>query len=197
MSLVTVAEVCDAMGIPAGDANESGLQGLIDSAQAAMEVVLHRSLSTATGYTEYHRGGDTHIYVKRPPIVSVTSLTDDAQYGKRAITSDNWIDSTDDNGDNYAVGKVELWNTEGYFAGGRAQVKVVYQGGWDASTLPADLRQAWIELVALKYDAPERAGVDSIMEYGSAGGSVSYAKGDIPPRIMEALNRYAIVEFPS
>jgi hypothetical protein len=182
------------MGIPAGDANDSKLQNLIDSAQAAMEVVLHRSLSTATGYTEYHRGGGTHIYVKRPPIVSVTSLTDDAQNGQRAITSGNWIDATDDNGDNYAVGKVELWNTEGYFSAGRAQVKVVYQGGWDASTLPADLRQAWIEFVALKYDAPDRVGIESISESGA--GSVTYAKGDIPPRIMEALNRYALVEFP-
>lgn len=181
--LLTVEEVAAYLDMPNTD-DRTELSRLIDAAQKSIERLTNRSLATAATYTEYHDGGSGRVYVKRPPIVSITSVTDDAQYGSRSILATNWIDGTDDNGANYEAGIVELWNLESQFAPGRSQVKVVYVGGWTTTTIPDDLRDAWIRLVALWYDTPERDGV-----VRSADGT-QWAEGQVPPNLLQVIKAY-------
>jgi uncharacterized phiE125 gp8 family phage protein len=158
--LLTAAEVAPFLGTEAVKGDSDFLGVLIDAAQEAIEQLTNRSLNTATTYTEYHDAGGAYIYVDRPPIVSITSLYDGAwtkgSNAAREITSSNYVTDSDDQGHNYRQGKVELCNEEGGFGGARLDAKVVYVGGWTKATLPADLRQAWIELVCYWYDEPER-----------------------------------------
>jgi hypothetical protein len=182
MALITPYEVSRYIGLPETDLDEEVMEGLVSAAQAAIENITHRSLAAATGYTEYHNGGSESVFVKNPPIVNVTSVTDDAQYGARTVALTDVI-STQDNGDNYAQGKIELWWNEGFFAGGRAQVKVVYRGGWDSTTIPADLKQAWIELVGFWYDVPD--------EDRAKPGYQAY----VPPHLLTAFRKYSIDVF--
>lgn len=184
--LLSVEDVARAMGLVDYTDDRTELARLIDVAKATIEGICNRTLDIAATYTEYHRGGKTHVYVKRPPIVSITSVTDDAQYGARSIAATNYIDGTDDNGDNYAIGKVELWNTESAFTPGKSQVKVVYVGGWTTTTLPADIKDVWIRLVQLWFDNPER---DAVAR--NADGTV-WAEGDVPPNMLNRLLRRTV-----
>jgi hypothetical protein len=186
--LLTVYEVQRHLGIDAGT-DPALIDELITAAQSVIEGETKRSLATAATYTEYHMGGRDYICVNRPPIISITSVTDDAQYGSRSIAATNWIDGTDDNGANYEAGIVELWNTESCFAPGRSQVKVVYVGGWTTATLPAGLRQAWIDLVSYWYNNADRLGKIT----ASAGGeAVTYDQEDIPEPIAKRIRRWVI-----
>lgn len=191
--LLTVEECARHIGIDDFSDDYTLIEDFIGGAKQAIETLTARSLATATSYTEYHDAGDTHVYVDRPPIVSVTTLYDSAwekgSNSARSISSDDWIADTDDQGENYRQGKVELCNTEGEFSGGKRDVKVTYVGGWTTSTLPQDLREAWIELVALRYNSPERIGVSS--ESG-AGVSASWDPNDIPPAQKQKIMRYSL-----
>lgn len=162
---------------------------LIDAAKDAIEAMTARSLSTATTYTEYHDAGRAYIYVRVPPIVSITNLYDDAQTSARSIGSDDWIDDTDDSGQNYRAGKVELWNDESSFGGDRLDAKVVYVGGWTTSTIPQDLLQAWVELVSFWYNNTERTGIRSASQGGQ---SVQYDENHIPGPLQSVFRRYSI-----
>ncbi len=160
------------------------LNTLIDSAQDTLEVLLNRSLATATTYTEYHDAGERYIYVDRPPIVSISTVQDQAwskgSNAARTIESTNYITDSDDQGTNYRQGKVELCNQESAFGGTRLDALVTYVGGWTTSTLPDDLKQAWIELVCYWYDNPER-------HIAGAG-----AAQQIPEGILNVARRYTL-----
>ncbi len=179
--LLKTEEVAIAMGLGDYQPDYNELNRLINVAKATIEGICNRSLDTAQTYTEYHTGGKPYVYVKRPPIVSITSVTDDAQYGARSIAATNYIDGTDDNGENYAIGRVELWYNESHFTPGKSQVKVVYVGGWTTATIPADIKHAWIRLVSLWYDNPERG-----FARKSPDGT-EWTEGDVPPDIMHTL----------
>jgi len=161
--LLTPDDVAPFLGMDDTSADYALLNTLIDAAQETIEQLTNRTLATATTYTEYHDAGDTHIYVDRPPIVSISALYDSAwdkgSNAARTIASTGYITDSDDQGANYRMGKVELCNTESTFGGGRLDAKVTYLGGWTTSTIPADLKQAWCELVAFWFDNPERFSV--------------------------------------
>jgi len=186
MALICLEDVARYLGVAGEVLNYDLVNDLIDGAQAAIEGVMHRSLATATSYTERHDGGRGYIMVRRPPITAIASVTDDAQYSRRAITLTNVIGATDDAGDNWRMGCVELWKYEGQFAGGRGAAEVVYTGGWDSTTLPADLRLAWIQLVSFWHDVPEE-------DRGKPG-----FQQNVPAYLMQVFNRYAIqtIEAP-
>lgn len=182
-TLITTDDVADYIDDDSGDTVL--LQSAIDAAQSVIEQFCARDLDAYTTYTEYHDGGRGYIYVIHPPIVSITSITDDWQYSQRALSSDNWIKDTDDNGKNYRIGKVELWKNEGVFTGGRLSVRIVYTGGWTSTSLPGSLRQAWIELAGWMYDHPERVGKVS---ENVDGMSIVWAQTHMPPAIREILS---------
>ena len=155
--LLSVDTVARYLGLSEPGDQYSTISEMIDAAQAILERYTGRSLGNQTRYTEYHDSA-TVIYVDKPPISTVYSLTDDYHYGSRSIALTDIIDSVDDGGRNYEVGKIECapWGTEGGFTGGRLAVAVDYLGGWTTATLPDDLRQAWIDLVVLMFNAPDR-----------------------------------------
>jgi uncharacterized phiE125 gp8 family phage protein len=181
--LLTAAEIAPFLGTEAVKDDAEFVDTLIGAAQEAIEQITNRNLNTATTYTEYHDAGEGFIYVDRPPIVSILSLYDCAwtkgSNAAREITSTNYVTDSDDQGHNYRQGKVELCNQESSFGGSRLDAKVVYVGGWTKSTLPADLRQAWIELVCYWYNEPER--------FHTANGAVQ-----IPSGLFAVLRRYSL-----
>lgn len=188
MALITESDVARHLGLRPDEDEEQILTTLIAAAQSAIEAVIGRSLNAATMRTEYYDAGRRYIYTNERPITSVSYLADDAQTSAREISSDDWINDSDDQGLNYRAGKVELWNDESQFGGGRLDVKIGYTAGWTASTLPGYLKKAWIELVAFWFNAPDRIGVTQAMGNGQ---NVTYDQNDIPAPIMQALRRAA------
>jgi len=181
--LLTPAEVAPFLGTEAVKGDAGFVDVLIKAAQELIEQITNRNLDAATTYTEYHDAGDTHIYVDRPPIVSITNLYDGAwpkgSDAAREITSSDYVTDSDDQCHNYRQGKIELCNEEGGFGGARLDAKVVYIGGWTKATLPADLRQAWVELVCYWYNAPERF-------------HTANAEDQVPAGLYNVLRRYVL-----
>ena len=188
--LLTVAEVARYLALGDYGEQRDTLSEMIDAAQEVIERVTWRSLALNTQRTEYYDGGGTALWTDHAPITSIIALTDDVQYSARSITLTNVIQDTDDNGDNYRKGKVELWKNEGGFGGGRLSARICYEAGWTTTTLPADLRQAWIELVAFWFNNPDRVGV----RYGMAGGqSAGYENAPIPTELLAVFKAYRLV----
>lgn len=185
--LLTVAEVARylSLGSEQGEHNTT-LGEMIDAAQKVIERVTHRTLDTNTRRTEYHDGAGTWLYADEAPITEIIALTDDAQYSARSIDLDNVV-TTEDGGVNYKSGKVELWKAEGGFSGSRLGVRICYDAGWTATTLPADLRQAWIELVAFWFNNPERVG---LVQAAQGGESIQWQQAEVPEELLRVFKSY-------
>ncbi len=171
------------------------LDALIDAAQKTIEREANRSLATAAERTEYHTplviGGIGCIYVDQPPIQATTCpvIYDDYRYSARLISSADWIRSIDDGGANYNAGKIELWNTEVAFAQDRLNVKITYTGGWTASTIPGDLLQAWVNLVAFWFENPDRVGLTQLQD---GGYNASWEQAEVPVQLLSVFRAYHV-----
>jgi hypothetical protein len=184
MALISVREVADYIGLPDPTDDYSLLSRLIDAAQAGIEGAAPGcKLTAGTAYTEYHDSRERCVYVDHAPITAIAHVVDDVQYSARELSSANWVTDANDGGKNYSVGKVELWKDESGFAGGRLAVRVNYTGGWTAATLPADLKQGWIEFTMILYDSRDR--VDVL----SANASLTVIDL-IPKPLLQVFQRY-------
>ena len=168
------------------------LSEMIDAAQKVIERATGRSLATNTQRTEYYDGGGRWLWVNHAPITEVHALTDDVQYSARAIDLDNVIQDTDDGGANYAMGKVELWKNEGGLGGGRLSSRIWYAAGWTTTTLPPDLRQAWIELVAFLFNNPERIG---LVQAAQSGETVQWQQVEVPLELRRVFAAYRLTRL--
>jgi hypothetical protein len=71
------------------------------------------------------------------------------------------------------------------FPKGTRNVKVTYTAGY--TTVPEDIKQACMEMVALRLDERKRIGVSS---QSIAGESVSYKDQDMPMSVQATLQKY-------
>lgn len=185
--LLSVSEVARylSLGSEQGD-HHTTIGEMIDAAQKVIERITRRSIDANARRTEYHNGTGRWLYVNEAPITEIIALTDDAQYSERSIDLDNVV-TDEDGGRNYQKGKIELWKGEGGFSGGRLGVRICYEAGWTTSTLPADLRQAWIELVAYWFNNPERVG---IVQAAQGGESIQWQQAEVPEELRRVFAAY-------
>lgn len=186
--LLVVADVAAHLGLPSNTDQYEVIDNLIDAAQTTIERYTQRTLATNTTRTEFYDSA-RYIMVRNPPITSVNAVTDDYHYGARSITLTDLIDEDDDGGRNYEIGKIECapWGTESGFTGGRLAVQVGYDGGWTTTTLPADLRQAWIDLVCFWFNNRDRLGLD----LGALAGAPEKAQNaNVPRELREVFLAY-------
>ena len=186
--LLGVEQVAAQLGLSDYDADITLLNRLIDAAQAAFESQCHRSLDTNTQRIEYYDGGKRHVYVREAPITTVTTLQDGVQDSARTISAVDWISSDNDNGENYNVGKIELWNTESHFGGARLGVKVTYTAGWTTSTIPQEVLEAWIRCVGYWYLNRDNAGIVSM---SADGQTINWQGSAIPDEVRQAWGNYS------
>ncbi len=185
MALVDIERVAAYLGVDA-DANRDRLAFLLDAATARAEGYCGRSFEKRR-YTEYQdiKPGTGIVYTRETPLVELHSLTDDAQVGARAITIANDVHWDFD--DYKPTGKIELWNTEGYFVSGSRALKIVYTAGYEPGTCPADLAEALCELVATKWEGTEAL---TRASQNIDGAQVTWRSDEIPPQTGETLARY-------
>lgn len=161
------------------------LDNLIDAAQTTIENLTWRKLSAATTRTEFYDAGRDHIRVDHAPITGIIGLWDDAQDSPREITSHDYICDGNDQGKLWNTGKVKLWQNESHFAGDQLDVRICYVGGWTKTTLPGDLREAWIQLVQVWHDFAERNSGESA--------NLSLTTPDaVPKPILQVIMRYSL-----
>lgn len=158
----------------------------IDSVTASAEAYCMRTFALAT-HTEHHDiiSNPSFFYVNSPPWVSITTLTHNEQVAAVTIDADeDVIDETEYKD----AGLIELFNGESVFYSGDASVKIVYSGGWDEETFPADLKEALVSQILFELDHRERIGIAS---QSADGVSVSYDEvSGFASQVKVVLDRY-------
>lgn len=173
--------LCDLPGVKAylrlvTTTDDSLLTTLIGAASTWIESVLGRPIGVAS-YTETRDGhGGRRLTFGKAPVSAVASVTVNEQsipaspgpgqpgylFTPTAITLNGWR-----------------------FARGDSNVSIAYTAGWTA--VPADIAQACIEVVALRYRQMERIG---LVSKGLAGETTAFTQADAPAAVLAVLETY-------
>ncbi len=192
MPVVTPELVASALRL---DLNDAGpyLTLLCDAANRTIEDYCHRHFDRAT-VTEYHdidTGDISTLYVRRPPIIRLTSVTDDANTTIQTGRSNRSISITADV-ELYPAeepNRIRLVNNESVFSTGSRAAKIVYTGGYEEKDMPADLRLAGVNLVSAWWEGPEAlARRQQIID----GNVIMWRDEAIPPQVKQVLNKYRL-----
>lgn len=152
------------------------LGALCTRASAFVQSMLNRKLMTAT-YTDTFSGrGNNRIGLPNYPVTAVASVTVD---GTAIPAATGALDSGflfDEN----------LVYLRGYvFARGVRNVVIAYTAGFD--TVPADVQQACIEIVAAKYKRRNELHVSGKTLNGE---TINFSQADVPASAKTVLNQY-------
>lgn len=177
--IVTVAEVKTHLNIPATDTSQDAeLAGFVEAATPVIEHITGPVV--ARSVVENHDGGCDAIVLRQPPVVSVTSVTED---GTTVASSEYTLS---DSG--------VLYRTYGVWMPGRGKVRVTYQAG--RSPVPASIALAAKELIRVNW-RPQQGGNFSPFD----GGPGDVGAGEprlgffVPNRVVEMLVPHAQAGF--
>lgn len=141
---------------------DSLLDAILLAVSQRIEMVANRKLFSTT-YTELHDGGSQKLFVKNPPITSITSLTyaPDFDFSNGVVlgTSEYLLDPSDK--------KNSIYSTFGAFLPGCEALKVVYVGGYigadvTGTNVPAALKQAAINQTIYMFKNRKTVGLDNV-----------------------------------
>lgn len=164
-----------------GTTNDDALlSGLITSASKWIEAYLSRPVAVVSASDSFAGARTGKVFLSHTPVVSVTSVTflgaaiPAATHGGADL---GWLLYPE-------TGCVAF---RGYWlpSGGPGTLKIDYTAGW--TSVPEELAQACVELVALRYKERARWGQDSA---SNAGQSISFLTEDVPRGVKTILNQY-------
>lgn len=186
MAITTTRTLADYIGVSEAD-NLTLLTRLLYVAQKIAERFCGYGFDYGT-HTETYDGMPSNggvLYTKHRPITALLGLTDNNVLAARAI--DTNTDVQWDYDDYKAVGKLELYNTEGAFSVGRRAIVVEYTAGYTTATAPADLVQAICEIAAALWEGTEAL---TRTEQSIDGAAIKWREKDIPPQAYGTLCAY-------
>lgn len=138
------------------------LDAIILAVSQKFELAANRKLFTASR-TELHSGGKPRIYVKCPPITTITSITYASNYDFATGTVLGAAEYVLDPSDNKNV----IYSTYGVFPGYTDDLKVIYVGGYigaDLTTtnIPDYVKHAATQQVLYLFKNRKNVGLDNI-----------------------------------
>lgn len=173
MALTTTAAVKLHRGIT-GNELDTLIDRLIDSASAAVEAYLSRTIMSASHSDVRDGNGGRSMMLAQYPVTAVSAVTVNGQPIPQSA-------GFGESGWRLANRSLVL---EGYsFAKGLGNVQIDYTAGY--STVPADIEQACIETILL---ALERRSHIDVSSKSLAGETVSFITADLPPSARKALD---------
>ena len=173
--LTTLQDVKDWLGL-SSTADDALLARLIASASRFIESWVGRTITSVT-YTETFNGdGHARLVLPNYPVTAVSSVTiDGSPIPAAAPAAPN----------GYLFDALVLYLNGYAFARGVQNVTVVYTAGY--ASVPPDLAQACIELVALRYKERDRVGQGS----KSVGGeTITFTVAEMTESVRATLSRY-------
>lgn len=153
------------------------LQRLLSAASGYIQAWCNRVFAEAS-YTDTFNGKDkTKQMLGNYPVLSVTSVTVDANVipPSTAVTVPGFVN------DIYSVMLRDYW-----FCRGIQNVVISYTAGY--ATIPLEVEQACIELVALRYR--ERQHIGEVSKTAGGAETVSYSQKDMSDGIKTILGNY-------
>lgn len=175
--IVTVDEVKKQLNIPALDTSQDDELGdFISSVTDVIEHIVGPVVPREV--VEVHDGGKPAVVLRRPPVLSVTSVAE----------SGTTLDAV---GYTTSVAAGVLYRSSGRFAGTHGAISVTYQAG--RATTPASIKQAAKELVAVNF-RPQQGGNFSPFDRSDdgAGGGDIILGFFVPNRVMQMLAPHAL-----
>ena len=176
--LVTIADVKAYLGGDLQSHDDMVLSRLITAASTFFTTVCARPILQQS-YSELYDGvGARRLYLRNTPVTALTSLAIDgiAIPPSPAQGEPGWVLSGN------VIHLFAYW-----FTRGSANVAVTYTAGW--ATPPADVAEAVMELVGLRYRGKDRLG--KISEGMGGIATTSYSQKDVSPFIASVVARYA------
>jgi hypothetical protein len=196
MDLTTLAEVKEYLqttGSPIGTDFDSLIESIIiPSVSQMIEKYCSRTFGEAT-YVEYHDGGGDFVFVKNPPIVSITSIYEDDEW---EWDSTHLVPATD-----YVSFITSIGYKSGKWPYAVRSIKITYIGGYvytasaGHTTLPDDIKYAALLQVAYSFKRRKDVGLQSV---SYPDGSIQ--KFDVGPLLGEVkgyLAPYDLTEISS
>lgn len=157
------------------------LTRLIDAASDYVETWLGRTILQDTySYTVDGHGG-AKLVVENYPVIAVSSV----------MVDNVPIPASVNGGFGYVFNEVRIALIGHRFARGLQNVYLSYTAGY--ATVPAELEQAVIELVSLRYKETDRIG---LVSKGLAGETITFSQKDFSRSIQTALEQYRRVMSP-
>ena len=139
---------------------------------------------TAGNVTEIRSGtGGRVMFVKRPPINSVTSVHIDGQ--SISAKSSNVADFINSSGYSFQANGSYISLSGNIFSRGIDNVQLIYNGGYNS--IPFDLEQACIEMIGFTYRELDRLGMISKT---LAGETITFSVEALSKRSWEVLQHY-------
>lgn len=187
----SAAEVDLELNLGADTSQDGELDGFVQAAAALIENVV--GPVSPTSYTEVHDGGGPTIFLRRVPVLSVTTITEYVALTGYALTLQPLGQTTSAYGyslDDPLTGVVTRRTSSGVmspFLGGRQAVTVTYVAG--RASVPANVRLACLELVREMWSATQR-GNSSGRPIAGGDGAVNepaYVTADLPPMVRRLL----------
>lgn len=155
------------------------LETLINAVTDFMEdYCKRRFLETAYASELYDGDGTEMLFLKNYPIVAIATI-----YWTYVDVTDELIDA-----DEYKIYNLGGYvYREGGWIAGHQNIKITYTAGYDFATdgIPSELQDICNALVNLKYNQPDKQGIES-ERMGSY--AVSYSKDDLPADLKRQLN---------
>lgn len=183
-ALCSLADVKNYLGIEGAVSTKDNLiESLIDSCSTFIESYCQRQFKSRSRVEYYSGDGHSNKLIpKYYPIISITSIYDDTSRGYGA---DYLMDP-----DDYTVldNRIIAFGT-GVFSFGYNNIKLTYIAGY--ATIPFDLKQAAIELVAMKVREGEIGGILGLTSKSDQQGfSFTYKDIDILQSVKVVLDKY-------
>lgn len=173
----TLANVKEYLGIVTTATKDDSLLGKLISRASSFICNYCTTTFLLANYTEQRDGNDSmRLMLRNLPVAAVTALTIDGQAippGGNSQKNGFWCDDT-------------FVYVKGYrFNRGMCNINVAYSAGF--ATLPTDIEDVCINMVANKYKRKDRIGKVS---EGMAGQQTNYSTSDLSAEDKKALQSY-------
>lgn len=176
MALTTPENVKQYLGIT-GTADDALLNSLIESASAFVAQYLSRQIEQGQ-VTEYFSGrGRDALILSEGPIASIDAV----------VADDQPLPASLDKSTGWKEAGGWLLYVNGRWPEGRQNIVVTYTAGYAPGSIPADIEQAVIDLVSLRYKERDRIGFQS---KSLAGETVTFMIRDLSQFARTALNNF-------
>jgi len=189
IALISLADAKEHLKVT-GIVEDTVIGNFVNMVSAMCNTYVGRILLNAP-HTEYYNGnGDTNLLLKHTPITLLTNIWN---AGEDRVFDDNAkMNKATELLVNEQSGIIEIWQGQGRFnkfLNGKANIKVIYTGGYTLAVMPYDIQLAvrmWLGAIYMKY-------YNRRYEYISANtvnNSTTFLERDMPADVKMILNNY-------